>query len=295
MLVLADVRTWAWARKAAALREHLSDRFDVQVLYTTEPEAARAVVARRYDLAHTFEVFQVHQMPQLRDVPHVTGITAHVWQTWEQRYGSGTVRRWASAARGFHANSKLLQVETEAYLGKSVWYVPNGVDETFFRRTRRAPSKLVVGFVGKDVARKGHHLVAEACRKVGVELRDVRRRWRDALTPEGMREFYQDVHVLCVASDMDGTPNPALEAAACGCAVASNLIGNMPEFVEHGVNGLLHDRTLSGIAGVLSDLAARPLEEVEEMGRAARRTVEAAWTWRQMAENYAAMWAACIR
>lgn len=298
ILVLADVRTWAWHRKATALKECLSDRFDIEILYSTEPGAAKIITARprRYDLLHTFEVFQVGQIPGLVQVPHTTGITAHVWPTWEQREGKGTVRKWASKAVAFHANSKLLQREIQEHLGRDVWYVPNGVDETFFRRTEpRQARNLVVGWVGKDNPRKGPDLVAEACRRAGVELREVRRSSRNALPPEEMRAFYQGIHVLCVASDMDGTPNPALEAAACECAVVSNHIGNMPEFIEPGANGLFHDRSVDGIAAALRDLAGRPLEEVEEMGRAARRTVEREWTWKAMAENYAAMWAACVR
>ena len=38
MLILADVRTWAWHRKAEALAENLSDRFAIDVAYSTESE-----------------------------------------------------------------------------------------------------------------------------------------------------------------------------------------------------------------------------------------------------------------
>lgn len=288
--ILADVPNWAWAKKAKSLKDCLAERFDIQVLFSTDHKSGPIIAARNYDLLHTFEVNQAAGLP---DVPFVTGVTAHVWQTWESRYGEGTVRRWAQRARGIHANSWLLQREMESYLGRPVFYVPNGVDEAFYQRLRpRGASKLVVGFVGKDNPRKGHHIVTEACRKAGVELREVRRKADKALSSEDMREFYQDIHVLAVASDMDGTPNPALEAAACECAVVSTKIGNMPEFIEHGTNGLFVERSVDSMAAALQDLTRRPLEEVLEMGRAARRTVEAAWTWRQQAENYAEMWKA---
>lgn len=293
IVILADVPTWAWAKKARALLAHLGDRFEISIVFSTEPGAGKIVSGGKYDLLHTFEVFQVSQYGKTG--PLVTGITAHVWQTWERTEGKGTVRRWAGRARGVHANSKLLQAEMEAYLGKPVYYVPNGVDEQFYRRLRpRESATLTVGFVGKPNPRKGRDIVAAACQKAGVGLREVQRRSADALTAEQMRDFYQGIHVLAVASDMDGTPNPALEAAACECAVVSNKIGNMPEFIEHGKNGLFHDRSVDQLAEALWSLKQRPIEEVEEMGRCARGTVEKGWTWAQQAENYADMWCGCL-
>jgi glycosyltransferase involved in cell wall biosynthesis len=284
--IIADVRNWAWARKAEQLRRHLGDEFsiDVACIYarpTPDP------LPRGADLYNTFEVFQARHLPA--GLPYVTGMTAHVWKTWEQQHGPGTVRAWAQGALAFHANSRLLEREMRELLERRICYVPNGVDEAFFKRTRPRPtsSRLVVGWVGKPNPRKGSDLVAQACELAGVELRTVQRTHVNALTPEGMRDFYQGVHVLAVASDMDGTPNPALEAAACGVAVVSNRIGNMPEFIHDGVNGRLVDRTAVSIAAALRQIT---VESACRMGEAARATVEAGWTWRHMAPAYGQMW-----
>jgi glycosyltransferase involved in cell wall biosynthesis len=293
VLVLADVPNWAWARKARSLAKHLAGRIDVTVAIGSQPDARKLIEAGRHDLYHTFEVVQVGSIPL--GWPMITGITAHVLQNFEQQRGPGAVRGWAARAKGFHANSRMLQRELEAYLGYPVHYVPNGVDEDFWLRSRpRESKKLVVGHVARPNPRKGADLVAAACRRAGVELRTVDRKSKNAFTAEEMRDFYQGIHVLAVSSDMDGTPNPALEAASCQCAVVSNPIGNMPEFIAHGVNGLLTERTVDSLAAALASLAARPIAEVEEMGRAARRTIEAEWTWATMAKNYEAMWRACL-
>ena len=113
-----------------------------------------------------------------------------------------------------------------------------------------------------------------------------------------MREFYQDLHVLAVASDMDGTPNHMLEGAACGCAVLGNRIGNLPEFID-GDNGILvgprsappEQPSAADLANALRDLS--PSRAIA-MGEAARATVERDWTWRAMARNYAALWSAAL-
>lgn len=293
VLVLSDVPTWAWARKAAALQRHLAGRIDVTVVHSTDQDAHATIRRAEHDLYHTFEVCQVGAVPV--GWPMTTGITAHVAQTWEEKR-PGCVRQWADRALGFHVNSKLLERELEALLGRPVYYVPNGVDEQFFYRARRRSSggKLVVGYVARPNVRKGLEVVEEACRRAGVELRAIVRTWKTALTAEEMLAWYQSIHVLAVSSDMDGTPNPALEAAACECAIVSNGIGNMPEFIEHGVNGFLTERTVESLAGYLALLASEPIEEVEAMGRAARDTVLADWTWRQRSIAYAEMWERCL-
>ena len=282
VLIVADVPNWAWAKKAEQLKKHITE-FEIDIIYTT-----RDKLIPNYDLYHTFEFIQIQNIPA--PWKSVTGITAHVWQTWEQKHNPGTVRGWASLANGVHANSKLLQHEMEEYLQQPIYYVPNGVDETFFTRTRPQSSKeLVVGFVGKPNPRKGHAIVQKACFKAGVELRALQRNSHTALTSEEVREFYQDIHVLAVASDMDGTPNPALEAAACGCAVVANRIGNMPEFINHGVNGLEVRRNSDSLANAFRDLA-EDMPRTLAMGQAARATIEADWTWKKLAQNYATMW-----
>lgn len=283
--ILSDVRTWAWARKSEQLKKHLGDQFDIQIahLYDAKPDP----MPKGCDLYNTFEVFQARNLPA--GLPYVTGMTAHVWRTWEAQHGPGTVRKWATGALAFHANSRMLEAEMRALLERPICYVPNGVDESFFRRIKpRASSRrLVVGWVGKPNPRKGSSIVVEACKIAGVELRTVERTHRNALTPENMRDFYQDLHVLAVASDFDGTPNPALEAAACGVAVVSNRIGNMPEFIRDGVNGRLVERNAESLAAALMQM---DIPDAVRMGDAARSTVETGWTWRHQAPAYARMW-----
>jgi glycosyltransferase involved in cell wall biosynthesis len=293
VLVLADVPNWAWAKKAHALKQHLAGRIDVTVAIGSDHATGPLIRSAEHDLYHTFEVVQVGAIPV--GYPMVTGITAHVAQAWDQRRGEGTVRAWADRAIGFHANSVMLQREMERYLDRSVYYVPNGVDEKFWHRSRpRADDHLVVGHVARPNPRKGADLVREACARAGVELRTIDKSSKNALSPEQLREWYQGIHVLAVSSDMDGTPNPALEAAACECAIVSNRIGNMPEFIVSGDNGLLTERTVENLADCLAWMKGRPIEYVETMGRSARAHILTDWTWARRAVAYAEMWEKCL-
>lgn len=283
--ILADMRNWAWARKSEQLVQHLGDQFSLQVahLYDKDPDP----LPQGCDLYHTYEVFQVHHLAP--SLPYVTGMTAHVWDGHVVKHGQEAMRRVCDRARAFHANSKLLEREMAGRLRRPILYTPNGVDENFFQRKRaRVPGgRLIVGWVGKPNPRKGADIVKQACAAAGVDLRTIERTHRNALGPERMRDFYQDLHVLAVQSDMDGTPNPALEAAACGVAIVSNRIGNMPEFIRDGENGRFVERSVESLAAALREMT---INDALRMGHEARATIEAGWTWRHLAPNYARMW-----
>ena len=60
-------------------------------------------------------------------------------------------------------------------------------------------------------------------------------------TQNELCDWYNDATVYCCASSTEGTPNPALEAASCGCTVVSTRVGNMPELIKDGWNGYLCD------------------------------------------------------
>jgi glycosyltransferase involved in cell wall biosynthesis len=100
-----------------------------------------------------------------------------------------------------------------------------------------------------------------------------------------MRKWYNQGHVYIVASETDGTPNTALEAAACGRPIISNYVGNMPEFIKDGWNGFLIKGNHSD-PGQMSkqyrekmNFLKRNPEKCREMGRNARKTVVENWTW----------------
>lgn len=96
-----------------------------------------------------------------------------------------------------------------------------------------------------------------------------------------LADWYNTGTVYVVASRSEGTPNPALEAAACGCTIVSTVVGNMPELIRHGLNGILVNGTLDSVeAGVL-----RAIDQYSQWGMAMQRSIEA-WDWRLRAARY---------
>ena len=286
VLVMADVPGWAWDWKARAYRQYLSDAFDVVVAYRAgyyaEPIPASF---SSFALVHTFEFPQVDLVPLDYPGKLVTGLTAHVWPTW----GPERVQVWADRAAALHGNSRLLVQEIQRFHPR-VYYTPNGIDPQLFRRLRpRESPPIVACHVGKPNPRKGAHLIEAACRLVGVPLALNQRRVWEALSRQEMVDLYQDVWVQVTCSSKDGTPGPMLESAACENALLSNPIGNMPELLEDGVNGFVHDQSIEAMAEKLAWCRDHP-KDTEEMGRAARKTILSGWTWEQNVEYVRTMW-----
>ena len=310
ILVLADEPGWAWARKAANYRRCLGDRFQVDVgFHLNHPSFME------YDLVHLFEVTQTAYLDQYARRPFkaVAGLTAMVWQTW----GAERMKGWAARVDALHGNSLLLYHELKQF-HERVYYTPNGVDAQFFKRTQRRPSEMTFGHVGKPNPRKGAEQIVRAARAVNVPLKLIQRTSKLAYPDTHMVGFYQGVWVMVTASNMDGTPNPMLEGAACECALLSTPIGNMPEFIRDGANGFLTKALLPVIPGpaktplpmtpefaaevqvgqqkLVEELAERMLwfkmhpAQTVEMGQEARRSILADWTWEKQVEHVATMW-----
>jgi glycosyltransferase involved in cell wall biosynthesis len=113
-------------------------------------------------------------------------------------------------------------------------------------------------------------------------------KWRNR---EEMLAFYHSLDVYVCASRSEGTPNPCLEAAACGLPVITTRVGSMPDLIRDGENGFLVERDAAAIAAKLRTLRDDPALR-NRLGRAARAAVVESWDWRQQAAWYEAMFRA---
>jgi glycosyltransferase involved in cell wall biosynthesis len=334
ILVLADVPGWAWDHKGRQYVQHLNGSdFDVALAYHATLDTFDVT---SFDLVHCFEVSQLRAFPLDYPVPIVAGLTAHVWRTWT----SSRMHEWAARCVGLHGNSVMLVDDLKRF-HERVYYTPNGVDPEFWRPARptgasgafpATPDRRAIPFtvchVGKPNPRKGSALIIEACRRADVKLLLCQRTSHIKLPPEQIRRLYWNAHVQITCSDMDGTPNPMLEAAACENIPISNPIGNMPELIVNGVNGHLvdppvlpnpfrpyvavcakcseregvpstcehgpdpeiRDALIDEMASTLRGLSRLSVEEVSRIGHNARQSIVNDWTWQRQVMYVARMW-----
>jgi len=129
-----------------------------------------------------------------------------------------------------------------------------------------------------------HDLIVPAVRSVGAARLVVAAREKKWRSPDEMLEFYRSIDIYLCASRSEGTPNPCLEAAACGVPVVTTRVGNMPELVRHGVNGLFVERNVADIAAKITQLRDHPPLRAE-LSRKMLASIQA-WDWRRQAANY---------
>lgn len=137
---------------------------------------------------------------------------------------------------GISANNKKFAGHIKFVFGddRDIHLTENGVDTEFWCPGEKPFNieKVVIGWVGnKDRSAKRFDRLKK--------LRDMfpEYEWRPIVTSkhdkgqrhtrEQMREYYRGLDVCLVTSESEGTPNPALEALACGVPVLSTPVGNM--------------------------------------------------------------------
>ncbi|MEO8605847.1 MAG: glycosyltransferase, partial [bacterium] len=99
-----------------------------------------------------------------------------------------------------------------------------------------------------------------------------------------MAAWYNSGTVLVCTSDAEGTPNVALEAAACGCTVVSTRVGNMPELIRDGWNGYLVERELSALHAAVR----RACDDYPRLATAMLDSIRD-WDWRRSAAEHFAL------
>jgi len=184
----------------------------------------------------------------------------------------------------------------------STAWISNGVDRDVFNVQSpiadRSPRALWCGsefhIKNNDVKNYLSLLrpLADRLERVGIasDFHVVDSHGEDRRTAQQMAAWYNTGTIYVVASDHEGTPNPALEAAACGCTVVSVCVGNMPELIEHRDNGVLVDRTLDDLfAGVQF-----ATERYPALATAMQQTIEY-WDWKYRAQQYFALFRKLIR
>lgn len=154
--------------------------------------------------------------------------------------------------------------------------LPDGVDLALFKPQDpdgpdRRKEEFVVGWVGnsawnrRDAAEdpKSLETILKPALKMlveeGLPLRghfaDRREHWRPR---EEMPAYYGEIDLLVCCSTMEGTPNPVLEAMACGLPVVSTDVGVVPELFGQRQQNFIVERSVEALAGAIGQIAQDP-------------------------------------
>jgi glycosyltransferase involved in cell wall biosynthesis len=200
------------------------------------------------------------------------------------------------------SSQRLLKIYQNIAGGKSPdAVIQDGVDLNLFsqkshsRVQTNATQELVVGWagnskwgkVGKDS--KGLHSiikpVLKSLRKKGFKLIEHFADRNVQFIPlEKMRDYYNEIDVYICASDIEGTPNPVLEAMACGVPVISTDVGIVPEVFASHQQEFIFDRSQSDLEEKLTKLAQNVVlrrklaaENLKQIGHFTRKKESEKW------------------
>jgi glycosyltransferase involved in cell wall biosynthesis len=296
LLITYDLEGWAYHGRALALARHAPADFRVRIaqLNTHGRDPADHAAIRDSVLGDRAPdlifVLCYHQAKGVRLAIQKRGWHTRLIVSWNNGWPS----READFQKIFaHADAVLINNreywERAGMPARSV-VIANGVDLTTFRLSRPIePRQPRVIWCGSEYHRqlKGYdELIVPLFSRLREDQIDceallVDSQRADKRSPQEMAEWYNTATVLVVASETEGTPNPALEAAACGCTLVSTRVGNMPELIRDGENGFLVDRDLES----LLEGVRRAVASHSSLATQLHHDIQS-WGWTSRASNF---------
>jgi hypothetical protein len=292
--ILYDVGGWAYHARARALQKHAPADFTVSMAALRDAAGQRDMNAVLGDVpVDLVLVLDSGQAARVREAVRARGWRTRILGGWN----SGWPHRLPRLFERYRHTDYMIFNNWDCWERTGRWpdtYVlPNGVDLDLFRVTRRLETRRPrVLWTGSERYRqvKGYDdLVLPLQKRLGAhgvecDVRLVDSFGHDRWASDEMVEWYNSGTVLVCASETEGTPNPALEAAASGCVVVSTPVGNMPDLIRSGVNGYLVERDLEAILeGVLAASAHYP-----RLARQMQQDIRA-WGWSERSRPYFAL------
>ena len=253
-----------------------------QDLTPDDLEWAEAIIAWAPGVLHPLR----ESAPTWRRHRHklLIGVTAGLPQDPDRRLGLvRLLQEWAAGVLAINAE---LVRQLRPLLPVPVFHTPRGVDTEALRpdpaRTGSPAGRLRVGWTGSLTNFGPHQRGLPGLLEPAIDLVDgaelvLAAREDQMRTRDQMRDFYNSIDVYASTSYIDGTPNPPLEAGACGIPVLATAVGVMPEYMIDQANGYLVPFDVATLADRLTRLRDDP-DLRHRMGRTARHNA-LTWDW----------------
>lgn len=299
VLLVYDCDGWAFHNITKQIERHLGDEFVFEsVAYPDIPRKGQRW-ARQFDAVVNLAYFG---HPELKNSigaePEGEIITCVYDHNLWPGIHRGTLARAIDESGLVLAANKKLKGQVSKAFRADVGLCSDGVDSDLFvpLKPRRRMSKkrpLRVGWAGSTSAHKalkGLEIIRMAIGGLNyIDLVTLDSAPNGKKIPHHkMPKWYQALDVYVCMSSHEGTPNPVLEAAACGVGVISTRVGIVPELFADARNkpGYMIDRNAKALRAALNRFNDdRKL--ISQTGRAARAAILAgAWTWKQRAEQF---------
>lgn len=310
-IVLGAHYNWVFKKIVGKIRE--MSRCDILI----SPEPRRG--------ADVYHYFCPQPAQQFRYKLKRSIITVHHFADYENDHfvARPPIKNWADPviwewSRSFNARKDILEqcsvivCVAKRYRGflqkqfpdKMIAYIPNAVDDVFFRLKPVAHKGFTVGIVGRNYAsgRKGNELRRRIMRSFPARYIFVGERWEPEVfwarqhfiiaeaydMPDGKYQgLFRRLDALLVTSKDEGGPIPMLEAMAAGIPVISTDVGMSSEIIKDGINGHV-------IKGYISAIKALSAAKRTSWDRRTIRSYVRDLTWDNLVGRYDEVYS-CIK
>lgn len=323
--VIADAENWSYHNIAKQIQSCLKDEMDVDIFfYEYTPNAIQIILGlRNYDIIHFMWRGSVYILSEQEAGPYLAQVgmtyeefrkdyldkiclTTSVYDhlLLQNEKDLNMTRFILETCDEYTVSSeKLSRIYQEKFEKSPLKSVTDGVDlDKFYpqnleRFQDREDKNLVIGWVGnskfwgmKDKDLKGVNTILKpAVAELQQEGAAVERYFADRqermIPHDKMCEYYSKVDVLICTSIVEGTPNPVLEAMACGVPVISTDVGIVPEALgEFQKQFILRERTVD----CLKDAIRKFLEHPEYLEKCSRENLESIklWSWYYKTQDF---------
>ncbi|HGY54362.1 MAG TPA: glycosyltransferase [Caldithrix abyssi] len=295
ILLIPDEPNWALDKNAKDLVKYNKSKLRLDICYYDDFRTDADRYYREYDLLFPMYMGIFFDFLKRR-YPVDTAVTGiRSYHRWDKRKTLPPGYNTHPSFKIVHKLKKALLVNTHC---KKLWYIfaryfpvihtKYTCDLQMFypETTKKKSDKLIIGWTGSLTNHPGkrgfHEFIKPACEAVdGVELK-VQSKEDGVITDDNqMRAFYNSLDLYIIASRSEGTPRPAIEAAACGVPVISTDVGIIPELMEDGENGFIVRRTLEAFVEKLQWIADNR-DRLPEMGKKLRQKMEREFNWEHL-------------
>lgn len=192
-------------------------------------------------------------------------------------------------------NSKILFNFLKNYIN-DVRYCPNGVDLNLFNNKSKKiynSKAITIGFVAKNREVKRIDILKLVENKISkysnIKIKPIiiDRNYRsNVLNQRQMIEYYKEIDYYLCLSNQEGTPNPALEAAACGNLLISTRVGNMPEIITHNINSFFIDQNTNKIVKKIKEISKIDTKTYNNMSKKLLYEIKLNWSWKKNSKKF---------
>ena len=281
--LLYDVQGWAYYWRCLALQNNAPIDFEVSI----GSNFGEALKKRKHDLVLQCAFSYADTVKKCIENTKQNTVLVSTYTV-----GWGYANSWLNGAIRDSDYVVINNQEMWEKYGKhpQTVHISNGVDTKIFHVRKpielRKPRILWIGSVGHQKVKNYNEILIPLSKLlqhdgIAYDFKLIDSYSSNRMNQEQMSYWYNTGSIYVVASQTEGTPNPALEAAASGCTLVATRVGNMTELIKDNYNGYLCDTNIQSLYQGIKKAISNQKQLAINMQESIK-----SWDWKERSKQY---------